>query len=561
MINNYISMKDLKKTLLRMGFYYLLLVVNAIFSLTFIADNFPTRNLPSIYLLVLSFCLVLYYSHRLPPKGTTPFLMKSIAWLAVLLIIFRSIKYSAFSKVDVLARHTWYFYYVPILLMPLCLFFIALLVSRKKGDHLPKSWLWVVVVTGIFILLILTNDLHQQVFKFQEGFIDWNDKYDHGWLFYVINVWQYSLYIAAVVILIIKCRVSESKKNAWVILIPATIGAVLYIILLTGFAPKINGSTIIEFPEAHIFTIAIVVECCIDLGLVPTNNEYKKIFQNLSISSEITDEKGNPIYLSSSVTPLTKEQFELESGSRIDKHTVLYKMKLPGGYGFWKDDMKELDSINEKLLEAKEGLKQETELIKLRNDLEEQQAKIRQRALLYDNIAEQSKRQSQAISELAKKAKLSKDLKLKDEYRRRIVLLGAYIKRYANLMLLSEESSLIEVGELKISIAELLHYLNYYGVPGELMGEAKSLIYSSSALAVLEVLELIIEDNLDSLKGVFVNLLVEEEVKIKFIVEHMSHSLSKEKIKELEALGIKVLITVEDDITYITLSVKKGEKI
>lgn len=553
-------MKELKKILLRIGFYYLLLAVNAIFSLNFISDSFPTRNLPTIYLLVLSFCLVIYYSHRLPPKGTIPFLMKSIAWSAVLLILLRSIKYSAFSKVDVLSRHTWYFYYVPILVMPLCLFFISLLVSRKKGDHLPKSWLWVVVVTGIFILLILTNDLHQQVFKFQDGFADWNDKYDHGWLFYVINIWQYSLYLAAVTILIIKCRVRESKKNAWTILIPTTIGAVLYILLLTGFVPRIFGSTIIEFPEAHIFTIAIVVECCIQLGLVPTNNEYGKIFQNLSISSEITDEKGNPMYLSSSATPLTKEQFKLESDSRIFEHTVLYKMKLPGGYGFWQDDMKELDRINEELLQAKEDLKQETELIRLRNKLEEQQAKIRQRAILYDNIAERTKRQSQMISELAKKAKASKDVKLKDEYRKRIVLLGAYIKRCANLMLLSEESALIEVGELKISIAELLHYLNYYGVPGELVGEAKSSISAISASAVLEILELIIEDNLDSLNGVFVNLLVEDNFKIKLIVENMIHSLKEEKIEELEALGIDVLITLEDDITYITLSIKKGEQ-
>lgn len=554
-------MKELKKILLRMGFYYLLLVVNAFLSFSFISDNFPTRNIVTIYLLVLSFCLVIYYSHRLPPKGTTPFLMKSIAWSAVVLILFRSIKYSAFSKVDVLARHTWYFYYVPILVMPLCLFFIALLVSRKKGDYLPKSWLWVVVVTGIFILLILTNDLHQQVFKFQEGFTDWNDKYDHGWLFYVINVWQYSLYIAAVLILIVKCRVSESKKKAWVILIPATIGAVLYIILLTGFVPKISGSSIIEFPEAHIFTIAVVIECCIQLGLVPTNNDYKKIFQNLSISSEISDEKGHPIYLSSSAEPLSKEQFELESGSRIHEHTVLYKMKLPGGYGFWQDDMKQLDGINEELLEAKEALEQETELIRLRNELEEQQAKIRQRALLYDNIAICTKRQSQTISELAKKAKESKDRKIKDECRRRIVLLGAYIKRYANLMLLLEESSDIEVGELKLSIAELLHYLNYYGIPGELVGETKSSISSSSALAVLETLELIIEDNLDYMKGVFINLLVEDNVKLKFIIENMVHPLSQKKIDELNNIGINVLITVEDDITYITLMMKKGEQL
>lgn len=553
-------MKELKRTLFRIGCYYLLLAVNTVFSFGFINDHFPFRNLPTIYLLVLSFCLVLYYSRRVPPKGTTSFLMKLIAWSAVLLILFRSIKYSAFSAVDVLARHTWYFYYVPILVMPLCLFFIALLVSRKQGDRFPLVWIWVVILTGIFILLILTNDLHQQVFKFQDGFAGWNDNYDHGWLFYVINVWQYSLYIAAIVILIVKCRISESKKNAWVILIPATIGAVLYILLLTGFAPKLFGSTLIEFPEAHIFTIAVVVECCIQLGLVPTNNEYGKIFQNLSISSQVTDEKGSPVYLSSSTTPLTKEQFALESGSRIEDHTVLYKMKLPGGYGFWQDDMKELDRINEELQEAKEGLEQERELIKLRNELEEQQAKIRQRTILYDKIAKATKRQSQTISELAKKAKDSQDINQKDEYRKRIVFLGAYIKRYANLTLLSQENAMIAVGELKLSIAELLHYLNYYGVPGELVGEEKASISSESALALFETLELVIEDNLSSIKGIFIKLLVQEFVVLKLIVEEIKHPLSEQRIKELSKIGVMTEVTLEDDIAYITLKVKKGDE-
>ena len=553
-------MKELKRTLFRIGFYYLLLAVNTIFSFGFINDHFPFRNLPTIYLLVLSFCLVLYYAHRVPPKGMTSVLMNLIAWSAVLLILFRSIKYSAFSAVDSLARHTWYFYYVPILVMPLCLFFIALLVSRKQGDRFPIVWIRVVILTGLFILLILTNDFHQQVFKFQEGFVDWNDRYEHGWLFYVINIWQFSLYIAAVVILIVKCRVSESRKSAWVILIPAVIGAVLYILLLTGFVPKLFGSTLIEFPEAHIFTIAIVVECCIQLGLVPTNNEYGKIFQNLSISARVTDEKGNPVYLSSSATPLTNEQFALESGSRIEEHTVLYKMKLPGGYGFWQDDMKELDRINEELQEAKEGLEQERELIKLRNELEEQQAKIRQRTILYDKIARATKRQSQTISELAKKAKDSQDINLKDEYRKRIVFLGAYIKRYANLTLLSQENKMIAVGELKLSIAELLHYLNYDGVPGELVGEEEASISSESALALFETLELVIEDNLSSIKGIFIKLFVQESVVLKLIVEEMKHPLSGQRIKELSKIGVNTKVTVEDDITYITLKMKKRDE-
>ena len=120
---------------------------------------------------------------------------------------------------------------------------------------------------------------------------------------------------------------------------------------------------------------------------------------------------------------------------------------------------------------------------------------------------------------------------------------------------------MIEVGELKLSIAELLHYLNYYGVPGELVGEAKASISSDSALAVFEVLELVIEDNLNSIKGVFIKLLVKDSVILKLIVEDMKHPLNQERIKKLSKVGITTKETVEDDVTYITFSIKKGEEL
>ena len=545
------EMGEWKKTLGRILFYYLLLLVNGILSNGFITDHFPFRNAPTFFLLALSICLVLYYRHRVTSKGRISLWIKGISWMALSLILFRAIKYSAFSNVDVLARHSWYCYYIPILSMPLFLFLVSLLVSGKEESFAHKKWVWLFyAITISLIVLTLTNDLHQQVFSFHEGFAGWNDDYSHGWLFYVINVWQFSLYVASIVILIIKCRVSSSKKNAWVILIPALIGTLMYVLLLLGAVPKIAGSTLFEFPEAHIFTVIVVIECCMQLGLVPTNSDYKKVFQSLSIPAEITDEKGHPVFISGNAAPLSKEEFLLESGSRIQEHVILYKMKLPGGYGFWQDEVSGLDFINEQLSEAKEGLEQETEIIRLRNELEQQQLSIKQRALIYDQIAKSTSSQSKAISELAKKARESDDPKQKDAHRKKIVLLGCYIKRYANLMLLCQERSDLELGELELSISEFLHYLNYYGIPGELIGEKKGRIASRSALALFETIESLIENNLDCLNGVFVNFLPKEGGGLKLVLEGSTSSIEEAKKKHLEEAGVSFKLTQEDEVSY-----------
>ncbi len=551
-------MKEIRKALGRIGIYYLLLAVNIMPQVNVIPDVFPIRNLSTIYLLILAVCLVLYNYHRVTPTGGISVMVKVISLMELLLILLRGIKYSAVSEVGILARHAWYLYYVPILSIPLLLFGIALLVSAKDSARIPKKWFFALGLTVVLILLVLTNDLHQQVFSFQPEFEGWDGDYTHGWLFYVVNAWQFALSLASIIILVVKCRVGTAKKSAWIILIPFSIGVIMYVLLLTGTMPKLNGTNIIEFPEAHIITAATVLECCMSLGFIRTNSDYSKMFNHLSISAQITDQRGSPVYASASAAPLTPDQAAAESGAHIDTHTVLHKMKIPGGYGFWQVDMTELDRLNEALAEAKEGLAEEAELIRLRNELKEKQTVIHQRTMVYDSIARSTRRQAAAISGYAEAAKRSADPVEKDRIRRQIVLLGAYIKRYANLMLLSEEEEEIAAGELGLSFSEILRYLNYCGIPSEFMGSTDCKIHSDQALALFEAFESIIESNVSSLAGVFVNLSGDGYAVIKITFEHLTVSLPEEALTGLSTQGIDTDIQNEDDITYMCFSMKGG---
>ncbi len=92
-------MNEVRKTLKRLALYYLLMAVNIIPCASIIPDAFPTRNLSSVYLMFLSVCLILYYSYRLSRPGRLSGLMKSISWLALLLILLRGIKYSVFAGI------------------------------------------------------------------------------------------------------------------------------------------------------------------------------------------------------------------------------------------------------------------------------------------------------------------------------------------------------------------------------------------------------------------------------------------------------------------------------
>ena len=551
-------MNETKTVLGRMAFYYLLLAINIIPCGNVIPDIFPTRNVSTVYLLILSVCLVFYYSHRVTPVFRLSAVMKSLSWMALLMILLRGIKYSVFAEVDILARHTWYFYYVPILLIPLFLFDISLLISPKKSTHILKIWYPILALTLLFIVLVLTNDFHQLIFKFRPNFINWNNDYSHGGWFYAITAWQYALYLASIIILVIKCRISSSKKNSWLILIPFLVGIAMNVLLITEKMPKLGGAYIIEFPEALIFMVAIVLECCMQLGLIPTNTDYGKLFQKFSIAAQITDKSGTPVYVSNGAIPLTKEQFLMPSGSRIGEHTVLYKMEIPSGFGFWQSDIAQIDRLNKELSDTKEKLAQEAELTRLKNELKERQTKLEQRTLVYDTIAKRTQKQSLLISELAKTAKLSEDTAKREECRRYIILLGTYIKRYANLMLLSEEQEVIEMGELGLSVSEILHYLNFCGVWGECIQNATGTVKADAALLVFEAFVTLLEENYSHLQGVFVNLLSKENPMLKMTFENLTKPLSKNMEKQLYSIGVKTEIKHEDGVTYISFTLPRG---
>lgn len=547
-------MNAVKPTLKRLALYYLLLAVNILPNANIIPDTFPTRNVSTVYLLILSVCLIRYYSYRVLKTGYLSFMMRALSWMAFLLILLRGMKYSVFAGVDVLARYSWYAYYVPMLLIPLFFFYVSIMISPKGDGRIPKRWFPVAVITAVLILLVLTNDLHQLVFSFKPGFVGWNEDYSRGLMFYVATAWQYVLYIAAVVVLTVKCRVGGAKKYAWLTVIPFSVGVLMSVLFMTERMPKINGSFIVEFPEALILMVVGVLECCIQLGLIPTNKGYGKLFSTLSLSTQITDENGAPIYVSRSAVPLRPEQFSAPDGTRIGEHTVLHKMTLPGGFGFWQDDITGLDRLNEELQEVNEGLAEEAELNRLKNELREKQAKIEQRTAIYDKIAWRTKRHSEEISHLAKTARSSSDPNVKKKCGRQITLLASYVKRYANLTLLSYENSTVETGELALSFSEVFRYLNFSGIPGELVASSEGNLPAGAALAVFEAFGALLLGNLNDLAGAFLNLSTKNGFSCKLTLEKLRSQTPEDQRFALSAAGVDTETVTEDDVTYISFT-------
>lgn len=149
--------------------------------------------------------------------------LTSISCLIVFWFFIRSLKYYAVTDLNV-ARHIWYLYYIPMLLIPLLALFVALSLGKPENYRLPKWTHLLYIPTLLLLVLVLTNDLHQLVFNFPEGSV-WTDK-NNGYCmgYYFTFGWETSCALAALLLMGAKCpkagRFSGNRLPRWSLPLP-----------------------------------------------------------------------------------------------------------------------------------------------------------------------------------------------------------------------------------------------------------------------------------------------------------------------------------------------------
>ena len=96
------------------------------------------------------------------------------AILMVLWIMLRAFKFY-FITSETAIRYFWYAYYLPMLFIPTLALFVALSIGKHEGYRLPKTTLLLLVPAVLLFALVLTNDLHQCVFRFPDDAAIWTE--------------------------------------------------------------------------------------------------------------------------------------------------------------------------------------------------------------------------------------------------------------------------------------------------------------------------------------------------------------------------------------------------
>ena len=433
-----------------------------------------------------------------------------IAAMIVFWMLIRMCKFEIPYEMPTALRYAWYLYYIPMVLLPTVSLYLAFYIRQPENYKLPERRCLLFCPALFLIGIVLTNDLHQLVFNFPEGRLGEAASYEvgvygYGAMYYAIVAWDLGCLLAALLIILLRCRKIKNRKMLWM---PfgayglSVVYGIAYYLNLPFW--KIFSS---DMTAALCLLFALIIESCIQCGLIPSNTGHAQLFAASTISAQITDQNGKCIYQSQGseyiVPKIAKQVIQRpvmsENGIRLSGKPIW------GGYVLWKENLSELQEILKELEDRKEELK-DANLIEEENlRTKKQVERLSVQTQLYDKIQKQTARQSTLLAKFMEAYAMEENEKERKKILGKIVVIGAYIKRRSNLILIAEQSAMFPIRELELCFRETIRSLEWNHVEAAFVTSLDE-IRSEDAMQIYDFLEAVIEESLEDLSAFTLNL-------------------------------------------------------
>lgn len=432
-----------------------------------------------------------------------------ISFLLIFWIASRTAKYFIFWQPDAI-RYLWYLFYLPMLFVPMLALLIAMSLGKPDNYRLPGWTVFLWIISGVLLLLVLTNDLHQMVFTFSREAIVWTDQ-DNGYAigYYIVFGWQVLCAVAAFVLMLLKCRIPNGKQH-FLPIVPFLLSIVYSIFYYTG----VNWLRFL-FGDLAVFQSIMYVltfELCIACGYIHSNSRYADLFESsVGTSAEITDQNFNVCYAARNIEEISKKDMQKakQHPIAIKNGLTLHTMPIGGGYAVWTEDVSALLEIREAYDSLAEELAERNDILRYEYKREAKHRKIEEQNRLYDLLQSATQTQIDRIAVLTKQYQQNSNSNpdKADILLAEIAVLCSYIKRRKHLTLLTDREYKVAVSELERAFTESLQTLNLLHVRSTLyVDHACAMLTGKIAAALFDFYEEVVETDLEHLTGIQVSL-------------------------------------------------------
>ncbi len=455
----------------------------------------------ALYLLLFS--LWGYSLDRRIIQPQTLHCLRLTAALMLVWLVLRTLKYEIVTDPTV-ARYIWYLYYLPMLFIPLLGVYIALFLGKPQEIRLNVRTGCLAIVPAVLFLSVITNDLHQQVFAFSGGVPGGQDNssFSHRPLYFACLVWMVACMVFSLVRLLNKSRIPGSgKKN----LAPFVTGCitVLYGVLYLSGLPAVRW----WFGDMNVMfclLFAAIYESCIRCRMIQSNTGYVELFEATTLAACIADSSGNIVLRSHAACediacPEEGTQVFRPDGIRISSAPI------SGGYAVWQDNVRPLTELRAKLSGNKAIIKNNKEKLQEAYFIQKKLYELTEKNRIYDELEARYGKQINRIGQLLKQCEDTGPAEVQNLLKR-ILLLGTYIKRGANLYFLGMEYELLPQQELRLTVDEAVRVMTVCGTECSVVYRTTKPMRSTEVMRLFDLLKTVAEMTINGLQSLFISV-------------------------------------------------------
>lgn len=429
--------------------------------------------------------------------------LRLTAALMLLWLILRTLKYEFVTDLTA-ARYIWYLYYLPMLFIPLLGVYIALSLGKSEEFHLTGMVGALAIIPAVLFLLVITNDLHQQAFAFDSGVPGKPDNYSysHGPVYFCCLGWMVACMFFSLILLLKKSRVPSGSKKRIRPFVIACI-TILYGLLYLSGLPAVRwwlGDMNVMFCLLY----AAIYESCIRCRMIQSNTGYVELFEATTLAACIADRNGNIVIRSRAadedmVCPKNGLQIIRPDGIRISSAPI------SGGYAVWQDNVRPLTELRAKLSENKAKIKDNKEKLQEAYLIQKKLNELTEKNRIYDELETKYGKQIARIGQLLKQCEGAEPAEIQNLLKR-ILLLGTYIKRGANLYFLSLEYKLLPQQELRLTVDEAVRVMTVCGTECSVAYHTTKPMRSSEVTRLFDLLKIVAEATMNGLHSLFISV-------------------------------------------------------
>ena len=425
------------------------------------------------------------------------------AALMLLWLILRTLKYSVVTG-PAAGRYIWYLYYLPMLFLPLLWVYIALSMGKSEDYRLSRGIGMLSIIPAALFLLVITNDLHQQVFAFKSGVpgLPVSGTYSYRPLYFICLGWMVVCMAFSLVCLFRKSRIPSGEGKR---ITPFVLGCamLLYSILYLSGIPAVRwwfGDMNVMFCLLY----AAIYESCIRCRMIPSNTGYVELFEATTLAACIADRSGRIVLRSRAADenmtcPQEGQRIVRPDGMRISSAPI------SGGYAVWQDNVRQLAELRTRLNVNKEEMERNKKKLKDAYLVQKSLHELTEKNRIYNELEAKHSRQTAQMRQMLARCERSGPAERRSLLKK-VLLLGTYIKRSANLYFLSSEYQWLPQQELRLTVDEAVRTLTACGTECGVIYRTTGPMRTSEVVRLFDLLEIVAETTVDNLRSLFISI-------------------------------------------------------